>query len=232
MAEFFIAGPSGRIEGRIHRSENERAPMVVVLHPNPMQGGTMNNRVTYALFQAFVALGFSVVRFNYAGVGNSQGRKDGTGVGEMADTIAVLDWLQSVCNESRVCWIAGYSFGAYVGAQVLMRRPEIKGFVFASVPTNLYSFDFLSPSPASGLILQGEKDEIIDSDSTLLLAEQLDSYNFVQVEHRIIKGADHFFTNKLKAVYDTVLEIVPELKSVNPETKAMKKKKRPIMDDY
>ena len=78
MAEVFFNGVAGRLEGRFHRSENPRAPLVLVLHPNPAQGGTMNNRVTYAVFQAFVNMGFSVLRFNFRGVGYSQGEIDGT----------------------------------------------------------------------------------------------------------------------------------------------------------
>ena len=87
MEEVFFNGVVGRLEGRFHRSESPRAPLVLVLPPNPTQGGAMNNRVVYTLFQAFVDLGFSVLRFNYRGVGHSQGQIDGSGAGELADTI-------------------------------------------------------------------------------------------------------------------------------------------------
>ncbi|MBR4927315.1 MAG: alpha/beta hydrolase [Alphaproteobacteria bacterium] len=232
MAEVFFNGPAGRLEGRFHRSENPRAPLVLVLHPHPAQGGTMNNRVTYATFQAFVNMGFSVLRFNYRGVGNSQGEIDGTGVGELADAIVALDWLQNMDSETSVCWIAGYSFGAWVAAQVLMRRPEISGFVFVSPPTNMYQFDFLSPCPASGLIIQGGKDTVVSEASVEMLAEQLAGHRFVHVEYRNIPQADHLYSKNLKEMHDIIVKMVPDIKSRRPK-KTLKKVKNPeILDDY
>lgn len=87
MSEVFFNGPAGRIEARLHKSENPRAPLALVLHPEPTLGGTLNNRVTYAIFQAFVNMGFTVLRFNFRGVGKSQGAVDGTGVGELAEPL-------------------------------------------------------------------------------------------------------------------------------------------------
>ncbi len=232
MAEVFFNGPVGRLEGRFHRSENAKAPLVLVLHPNPAQGGTMNNRVTYALFQAFVNMGFSVLRFNYRGVGRSQGEIDGTGQGELADAIVALDWLQNMDSESNQCWIVGYSFGAWIAAQVLMRRPEIKGFTFVTPPTSMYDFSFLSPCPASGLIVQGGQDNVVDEGSVAMLAEQLDSHRFVHVEYRLLPNADHLYSKSLKELYDTVVEMVPDIKSRQPKEGV--KKVTPIIpnDDY
>ncbi len=233
MAGIFFNGPEGRLEGRFHRSENARAPLVLVLPPHPGQGETMNNRVTYAIFQAFVNMGFSVLRFNYRGIGNSQGTIDSTGVGELADAIVALDWLQNMDSESTVCWIAGYSFGAWIAAQVLMRRPEIKGFVFVSPPTNTYQFDFLSPCPASGLIIQGGKDTLVSETSVAMLAEQLGNHRFVHVEYKMVPHADHFYDKCLKQVYDTIVQMVPDIKSRRPK-KTLKKIKRQEIpnDDY
>ncbi len=232
MTEVFFNGPTGRLEGRFHKSENPRAPLVLVLHPHPAQGGTMNNRVTYTIFQSFVNMGFSVLRFNYRGVGNSQGEVDGTGVGELADAIVALDYLQNMDSETNVCWIAGYSFGAWIAAQVLMRRPEISGFVFVSPPTNLYAFDFLSPCPASGLIIQGGKDTIVSEASVEMLAEQLAGHRFVHVEYRLIPSADHLYGNQLKEVHDIITTMVPDLKSRRPKKTLKKVKKPEILDDY
>lgn len=233
MAEVFFNGAAGRLEGRFHRSENARAPLVLILHPHPGQGGTMNNRVTYAMFQAFVNMGFSVLRFNYRGVGNSQGEIDGTGVGELVDAIVALDWLQNMDSETSVCWVAGYSFGAFIAAQVLMRRPEINGFVFVSPPTNVYGFDFLSPCPASGLIIQGGRDTVVSEASVEMLAEQLAGHRFVHVEYRNIPGADHLFSHHLKNMYDIITTMVPDIKSRRPKKTIKKIKKQPVPnDDY
>ena len=212
MAEVFFAGPCGRLEGRFYRSENPTAPMMLVLPPDPKQGLTMNNKVTYALFQAFAGLGFSVLRINYRGIGASAGQMDGTGVGELADAIAALDWLQALDSDGNRCWIAGYAFGAWIGAQVMMRRPEIQGFVFATPCVNKYDFNFLTPCPASGLIVQGMDDAVVSESAVARLAEQLDENPSVNVAYAPLKGADYNYTHKLKELYDTILNVVPTLK--------------------
>ncbi len=235
MAEVFFNGAQGRLEGRFHKSENPRAPLVLVLHPHAKYGGSMNNRITYAIFQAFVNMGFSVLRFNYRGVGGSQGEMDGSGAGELADAIVALDWLQNMDSEASVCWIAGYSFGAYVAAQVLMRRPEVKGFVFVSPPANTCDFDFLSPCPASGLIIQGGQDEFVDEPSVSVLAEQLMENKLVQVKYKMLEAADHNYSHHLKPMYDLICKEVPQIK-LGPLMPDLSKKasKQPIVpnDDY
>jgi alpha/beta superfamily hydrolase len=232
MQEVFINGHAGRLEGRFHRSENPRAPVALIMHPHPSYGGTMNNRVTYATFQAFVNMGFSVLRFNYRGVGYSQGVVDGTAAGELADAIIALDWLQTTAAESTECWIAGYSFWSYIAAQVLMRRPEIKGFVFISPPVDSYGFEFLSPCPASGLIIQGNKDEFITESSVLALAEHLAAHQLITIDYKVVDGGDHTYSQNLKEVYDLIIKTVPEIKAAQA-ARAMKKVKAAVSnDDY
>jgi alpha/beta superfamily hydrolase len=159
MPEIVLLGHAGRIEARYHHSRNTNAPLVIVLHPNPLQGGTMNNRVTITLYNAFVENGFSAIRFNFRGVGKSEGAYD-KGEGELSDTAAVLDWIQSVNHGDRPLWVAGFSFGALIGMQLLMRRPEIAGFVAVCPPANLYDFSFLAPCPVSGMMINGGNDPI------------------------------------------------------------------------
>ena len=109
MTEVLFNGHAGRIEGRYHQSSRPGAPIALILHPHPQYGGTMSNKVVYALFSCFKDLGFSVLRFNFRGVGRSQGQFE-DGPGELSDATVALDWLQSVNPEARQCWIAGYSF--------------------------------------------------------------------------------------------------------------------------
>jgi alpha/beta superfamily hydrolase len=151
MPEVMFAGPDGRLEGRYHHSKEAGAPLALVLHPHPLHGGTMNNRITFTMYQSFQKLGFSVMRFNFRGVGRSQGRYDG-GIGEISDAAAALDWMQMVNPASGGLWIAGYSFGAFVGMQLLMRRPEISGWVSVAPPASHYDFGFLAPCPCGGLM--------------------------------------------------------------------------------
>ena len=154
MPEVTINGPEGRIEGRYFHSKTPNAPIALFLHPHPQHGGTMNNKVVYSLYHAFAQRGFSCLRFNFRGVGRSQGTF-ARGEGEMSDAASALDWLQSNNADAPQCWIAGFSFGAWIGMQLLMRRPEISGFISIAPPANMYDFSFLAPCPASGLISSG-----------------------------------------------------------------------------
>src|SRR6266446_3729921 len=153
MPDVIINGPEGRIEGRYHHARVPAAPMALVLHPHPQHGGTMNNKVVYTLYQCFVRRGFSTLRFNFRGVGRSQGSFD-RGEGELSDAASALDWLQTYNPNAQFCWIAGFSFGAWIGMQLLMRRPEIESFIAVAPPANIYDFTFLAPCPSSGLVLQ------------------------------------------------------------------------------
>jgi alpha/beta superfamily hydrolase len=91
-------------------------------------------------------MGFTVLRFNFRGVGRSQGEYD-QGIGELSDAASALDYLQAMNTNAKHCWVAGFSFGAWIGMQLLMRRPEITGFVSVSPPANMYDFSFLAPCP-------------------------------------------------------------------------------------
>ena len=128
MPEVFFNGPAGRLEGRFHPAKQRGAPIAVVLHPHPQFGGTMNNQIVYNTYYNFAERGFSTLRFNFRGVGRSQGAFD-HGQGELSDAASALDWAQSISPEARACWIAGVSFGSWIGMQLLMRRPEIEGFI-------------------------------------------------------------------------------------------------------
>lgn len=193
MPEVMFAGPDGRLEGRYHHSKAPGAPVVLLLHPHPLHGGTMNNRVVYTLYQRFQGLGFSTLRFNLRGVGKSQGRYDG-GIGEIADACAALDFLQAVNPGAPSLWVAGYSFGAYVGMQVLMRRPEMGGFVSIAAPASHYDFGFLAPCPCNGLILHGEADELVPEGSVRKLVDKLNTQKGITIDYRTMPSAGHVFT--------------------------------------
>ncbi len=119
----------------------------------------MNNKIVYDLFYMFVERGFTTLRFNFRGVGRSQGEFD-HGMGELSDAAAALDWVQTLHPDARGCWVAGFSFGAWIGMQLLMRRPEIEGFISIAPQPNIYDFSFLAPCPSSGLIINGDSDRV------------------------------------------------------------------------
>jgi uncharacterized protein len=196
MPEVIMNGPEGRLEGRYQHGEGATAPIALMLHPHPQHGGTMNNKVIYALYHAFAERGFSVLRFNFRGVGRSQGKFD-RGEGELSDAASALDWLQTYNPNASACWIAGFSFGAWIGMQLLMRRPEISGFISVAPPANIYDFSFLAPCPSSGLVVQGDRDDVVPHESVAKLVHKLSNQRDIKIDFRIIKGANHFFNDHL-----------------------------------
>ncbi len=197
MPDVIINGPEGRLEGRYHHSKESNAPIALLLHPHPQHGGTMNNKVVYTLYHAFVRRGFSALRFNFRGVGRSQGAFD-RGEGELSDAAAALDWLQTYNPNAGACWIGGFSFGAWIGMQLLMRRPEIDGFISVAPPANMFDFSFLAPCPASGLIIMGDRDQLVPLEPVQKLVHKLMHQRDIRIEHRVIEGADHFFAGQLE----------------------------------
>jgi alpha/beta superfamily hydrolase len=207
MPEVILNGPEGRIEARYHHNASKGAPIVLILHPHPLYGGTMNNKIVYKLYQTFVDSGFSALRFNFRGVGKSQGRYD-EGLGEMMDAATALDWLQQQNPDASVCWIAGFSFGAWIGLQLLMRRPELEAFVAVSPPANLYDFSFLSPCPAAGLITMGDKDDVVSEETVNKLAARLSGQPGARIQYTTVHGADHYYRNQLEELGVTVKQYV------------------------
>ena len=205
MPEIIINGPAGRVEGRYHHSKDANAPIALLLHPHPQHGGTMNNKVVYTLFHAFVRQGFSALRFNFRGVGRSQGTFD-RGEGELSDAASALDWLQTYNPNADACWIGGFSFGAWIGMQLLMRRPELDGFISVAPPANMFDFGFLAPCPASCLIIQGDQDQLVPMEPVQKLVHKLMHQRDIRIDHRIIRGADHFFGNHLEELAIVVEE--------------------------
>ena len=121
MPEVIINGPEGRLEGRYTHGQTPDAPIALFLHPHPVHGGTMNNKVVYELYHTFAKRGFSCLRFNFRGVGRSQGEY-ARGEGELSDAASALDWLQTYNENASGCWIGGFSFGAWIGMQLFTSR--------------------------------------------------------------------------------------------------------------
>ncbi len=196
MPEVIFNGSDGRLEGRYIHGEGQTPPLAIILHPHPLHGGTMNNRLIYNLFHVFVRRGFSTLRFNFRGVGRSQASFD-HGQGELRDAASALDWMQQHNPNSNVAWVAGFGFGAWIAMQLLMRRPEIHGFLCASLPANMYDFNFLAPCPSSGLIIHGENDTVTDTESVVKLVNKLSQQRGITIDFETIDGADHFMSDEL-----------------------------------
>ena len=141
----------------------------------------------------------------FRGVGKSEGEFD-DGLGELADAASALDFLQSHTPNSTSCWVIGFSFGSWIGMQLLMRRPEISGFVSVSPPANSYDFSFLAPCPSSGLIINGSLDGIVPPSDIKVLSDRLKLQKGIEISHKEIEGADHFFTNFEEEMTNAVSE--------------------------
>jgi alpha/beta superfamily hydrolase len=163
----------------------------------------MNNKVVYNLYKILHYNGFTVLRINFRGVGCSIGEYDG-GIGEMTDAATALDWLQTNYPMSKINLIAGFSFGAWIAMQLIMRRPEITNFIAVAPPVNKYDFSFLSPCPVSGLILQGDKDSVVAESAVGELAERLVKQKSTKIIYKVIENADHFFREKIDMMNEEV----------------------------
>ena len=201
--EIFIPGPSGRIQAKYFQNTNRGAPVALVLHPHPQYGGTMNNRIVYETYNCFYKNNFSVIRINFRGVGKSDGMFD-NGQGELSDAAAALDWIEKENPGYSQCWISGFSFGALICMQLIMRRPEVNKFITISPQPNLYDFTFLSPCPISGTVIFGKNDELVQEESVLVLKKRLSLQKNIDVKFESINNANHFFKNKEKELSDSI----------------------------
>jgi alpha/beta superfamily hydrolase len=159
----FLAGPAGRIEAVLDAPEPDvpaRPLLAIVCHPLPTEGGTMHNKVVTMTARALRECGATTLRFNFRGVGQSEGRFD-DGDGELADLRAVAAWARSQ-HPDKALWLAGFSFGAWVSLRL---ANELKAAALVSIaPPVGRSWDFsgIEPPAAPWLVIQGDADEIVD----------------------------------------------------------------------
>ena len=193
MVDIIIAGESGKLHAVYHQSATPSAPLAVVLSGNPRQKYHMNDRVSYAMFRAFMDVGFSVLRFNYRGVNDSEG-SIGTTSENMLDIATVIDWIQNHNEDSEKIWLAGNQLGAWYVLQTMMRRPEISGFALVSPDTSISDFAFLSPRPNRGLLLQGAAESDDAKNFALHLTQVLKKQAQIDLETIRVKNADEMYS--------------------------------------
>lgn len=195
MANILIDGPSGKLELALQETQDLTAPYAVICHPHPLHGGTMNNKVVTMSAKAYEDMGCNVVRFNYRGVGQSQGEY-GDNTGEVADAMAVVNWLLANRQVTSV-YFAGFSFGAYIAAQAAASTQglgvEVR-HVLLIAPSVLNSpFHQVTPFSIDTSIIMGDADEIVPFDEVQNWADHL----YPPVEMVVMEGASHFFHGRL-----------------------------------
>jgi len=207
--EIFIPGPCGRIQAKYYKNNLPEAPVALVLQPHPQYGGTMNNRIVYETYNCFYKNKFSVIRINFRGVEKSDGVFD-NGQGELSDAAAALDWIEKENPGYNQCWVSGFSFGALICMQLIMRRPEVNKFIAISPQPNVYDFTFLAPCPISGLIIYGKNDELVQVDSIINLKKRLNMQKNINIKFDSIPNANHFFKDKEKELGNLIGEYIKD----------------------
>lgn len=196
--EVLIDGPSGLLEGlfeRPARSEPEGA--AVVCHPHPVHGGTLQNKVTHTLARAFLQCGFATLRFNFRGVGKSEGEFD-EGAGELDDAIAAARWTRERYRDSPF-WIAGFSFGAAIAVKAA-GRVSADGLVSVAPAITRVAGNKGSQPTCPWLVIQGEDDELVDPEETIAWINGLDP----GPELLMFPETGHFFHGKLVPLREAV----------------------------
>lgn len=206
MTIVYFNGERGRIEGRYHHSTNPEPQVALILHSEPQNGGSMDDPIVERMYKLFSKNNFSVLKINFRGIGRSEGESTKE-EGEMRDATMAMDWLHSKNMESKDYWVIGFSFGALIAFQMVMRRPEIQEYVLIS-PTAKKDLGFIVPCEASGLVIQGEKDTTIPEENTAKLVEKLSTKECLDINYVVIENADHFFSEHMEKLTETVKDYI------------------------
>ena len=196
-----ITGNAGNIEVLITRPEtvNDKTPIAIISHPHPLYGGTMTNKVVSILAKTFAELGAITVRFNFRGVGESEGQYD-NGIGEAED----LQLIAAECRKWRPqapIWLAGFSFGAYVTTRAQTNiQPE--KIVLVAPPVSMYPFAELAEITCPWVVIQGGQDEVISaSEVKNWVTQRSNAPKLIWMDE-----AGHFFHGKLIQVKEHLLQ--------------------------
>jgi alpha/beta superfamily hydrolase len=201
-----LAGPAGRLEALLNTGSPQASAAALVCHPHPLGGGNLHNKVVYHAMKAMndpaYVLEWPVLRFNFRGVGLSEGEYDGGE--ETGDVLAALDWL---ANEFHLPIVAaGYSFGAVMTLRACCGRPrpDLRALISIGLPTRsadpAFEYPYLSGATAPKLFLSGDRDEFAP-------AEELRQVAAMAGEPKrlvLLPGTGHFFTGQFAAVEQTI----------------------------
>ena len=189
--DLFIDGEAGRLEALLESPRaGASAGSAVICHPHPEYGGTMQNKVVHTLARAFVAKGFTTLRFNFRGVGKSEGRFD-AGEGEMRDALAAERMMKERGGNDPL-WLAGFSFGAAIAIRTAADTGA-SGLISVAPAVSRVS-QYPGPQPACPwLIIQGDQDELVNVDETIEWMNTLEP----GPELQIFEETEHFFHGQL-----------------------------------
>ena len=206
-----IPGPAGALESLLELDPKAKARLVAVMcHPHPLYGGTMHNKVVFRAAKAAREAGLATLRFNFRGVGKSQGSHD-EGRGEREDVRAALDFLGQRFPGLPVCMI-GFSFGSWVGLAVGAEDPRVIALAGLGIPVASSDMSFLRGVSKPKLIIQGSRDQFGPRAEVEALFASLDPPKRLHW----VEGVDHFFTGKLAEVQSVILTFLQEIAGQTP----------------
>ena len=225
FSKVYFAGHEGNIEGRYHIPSTQSYPAVLILPPDPTYGGNIDNNVVVAIENAFADCGFATLTFNYRGVGNSASvfRCVGDAIN---DSNVALDWFESLCRGATHFWIAGYSFGCWVGSNLVMRRPEVEGFIFVSPMFKKQDFSIMYPTLCSGLIITGSEDEFTPMAYTDDCVKNITNFNNFPVKLEIIDDTGHLYKGRIDKLKQTMIEYINLFLALRIEKPVRKKRRK------
>ena len=200
---FLFEGPAGKLEAILEKplTENKHNAVAVVCHPHPLHGGSMTNKVAHYIAKSFNEADVPALRFNFRGVGKSEGVHDNA-IGEQKDLLAAIDCLQTLLPDHNL-WLAGFSFGAYI-ALAMAYISGAEKLITVAPAVHLYDFNEIELPDCDWLLLQGDEDEIVPADEAIAWAENLANAPEIKVMH----GAGHFFHGQLSELKDMLLEFI------------------------
>ena len=197
----FIDVAHGRLEAILKEPRKAAIGVALVLHPHPLGGGTMHNKVVFRAASALNDAGLTTLRINFRGVGQSTGEHD-EGKGELEDVRAGLQYLETTFPNMSIT-LCGFSFGARVGLEVGMQDDRVRHLISIGTPVDKYDFGFLETCAKPLLFVHGANDEFGSVPRLEDLVSKLKGHNSA-VELRIIAGADHFFKDQLNELKQVI----------------------------
>lgn len=199
-----IPGPAGRLEAILGQpaDPNTVQRIAVICHPHPQHGGTMNNKVVHYLAKSFGEAGFATIRFNFRGVGESEGSYD-FGQGETDDALAAISWMKKRFPAADL-WLGGFSFGSYTALRASTEANDLAGLITVAPAVNLFDFRQLALPQCPWLIVQGEQDEVVPCADVMGWANTLPSRPAIIR----MKDAGHFFHGRMNDLKATLLHFI------------------------
>jgi alpha/beta superfamily hydrolase len=210
----FIPAEHGQLEAILKEPRTGPAKGVaLVLHPHPLGGGTMHNKVVFRAAAALNDAALITLRINFRGVGQSTGQHD-EGHGERDDVRAALDYLSANYPELNLT-LCGFSFGARVGLEVGIEDPRVRYLIGIGTPLNKYDFEFLQACRKPLLLVHGEHDEFGEVEQVKKMAAELEQKTLVRLV--VIPGAGHFFENRLDDLKRAITDWISEQLQMNTD---------------